>query len=278
MKFLSTRFVFVAMATLAASGCISLNRRGARTAASSGSAGYRGTVTFTNRSALRVCTFEALFQNSQYVRVDRELATGASATFEATENLTGFFVTECGGQRTLFGRSPRVQGAGQLRGLQHGAIALYDPGAAPATASDHHALAAEPEPMAAWHSSISTIWYRAPSDSMNAAATRAEAFTALRTYSQGRGDRDTFLTLRVLSQDWNIERNRLTQAIVARSFTAAVTARMPSGFCQAYGATFFQNYVGADFETPIRSRGSSMNIRIPCTVAEWAASQSDWAH
>ncbi len=269
--------LFACSLSLFASGCISFGSRRARTASHASAAGYRGPVTFTNRSALRVCTVEALFQGNHYVRVDRELGAGASATFEAPENLTNLWVTECGGARTLFGRSPRVQGAARLAGLTHGAIALYDPGAAPADGGDHHAIAADPEPMAAWHASIATIWYRAPSDAMNGASVRDESMAALRAYSQGRGDRDTFLTLRVLSQEWNIERNNL-QVVVARSFTAAVTARMPQGYCQAYGATLYQPAVGSGFEPRIRSRGSSMNIRIPCTLAEWAATQGEWAH
>ncbi len=271
-------FALSVAAVVSGTGCASLGHRGTRSASSASGAGYRGTVTFTNRSALRVCTIEALFQQSHYARVDRELATGASATFEAPENLTALFVTECGSNRVLFGRSPRTQGAARLSGLQHGAIALYDVGAAPASAADHHALAADPEAMADWHASVATTWYRAPSDAMNSAAARDEAMTALRSYSQGRGDRDTFLSLRILSQEWNIERNRTTQAILARSFTAAVTARLPSGYCQAYGATFYQTYTGAGFDTRIQSRGSSANLRIPCTVAEWAATQADWAH
>ena len=241
--------------------------------------GYRGTVKFANSSALRVWAIEAIMGKKQYVRVDKELAPGASTTFEAPELLVYFFVTECGSARMLFGRSPNEKPLpARLHDLKHGAIALYDAGAAPAAPTDHHATAASPQDMADWHTKLWTIWVSGARDTLNEKALRDEALAALRAFFKSRNSVGVALTLRIISADWDINRYKATKVIMSRSFQSSIIERMPDGHCQALGATFWQVYDGTNYSKVLQSDGASMNVLVPCTAADWAATQVAWAH
>ena len=83
---------------LVAGGC---GGGGGRSATPAASEGVRGTVTFENRSSLDICWLAVTYQGG---RIAEEVSFGAGATVEV--NLEGdtsrLFLTECGGQRSLY--------------------------------------------------------------------------------------------------------------------------------------------------------------------------------
>jgi hypothetical protein len=98
-----------------------------------------------------------------------------------------------------------------------------------------------------------------------------DAMSVLRTYADGRGYVETFLTLEVVSADWSVGRHRATGIVTNRSINAIVIARFPDGHCMQYAGSFFQEAVGDDFADQLTTQGLGGGVRVPCEMADVVA-------
>lgn len=247
--------------TVAITGCGGTQ---ANSSGSSSGSGIRGPVTLENRSSLSVCSL-TLAYNGGYVARDVDLAPGGSVQLDVQGDTSRLFLTECGGQRTLFGAPMNwygtVQGdAEYLQHLTQDRVVLYDPGQAPSGASDHRAVALHPRPIEEW------IFWSPPSDADFAGTLHS----ALLEKAGREGWRET-LEFSLPLGEWSPIRNRNTGIITGRSVQAAGFARWPDGHCSMQAFGYEQGYDGDDFSGPIRV-GTSTQLDIPCSVLGYASS------
>ncbi|MCA9578171.1 MAG: hypothetical protein R3B40_15375 [Polyangiales bacterium] len=252
--------VAAAPAALSAGGC---GGGGGRTTTPEAEDGVRGAVTVENRSQLQVCSLMLMYDGG-YATQEVELAPGASAQLDVQGDTNRLYVTECGGERSLLGHPMNWYGTPQgpaemLQNLQHDRIVLYDPGQAPADATDHRAVALNPRPISDW------IFWQPPADSGLA----QEFHQALLQKAQ-RESWSENLVFSVIISGWSETRNRYTGILTGRSAQAAGFARWPDGHCtmQAFGYT--QGHDGYDYAGALQV-GVSTQLHIPCAALEYAA-------
>ena len=263
-----TSLLFVA-AMLAASplgGCGMFSSGSSSSSSSSGSSSdaYTGEVTIENRSSLDVCRIEMINQDDK-VAEDVQLGAGERATVAITSETIRFYVTECGGERTLYGHvqdwlgNPVSGGREYLQGLAQPTIVLYDEGAAPADATDHRAVELNPRSVSDW------LFFPPAADATVAQAT----FDALNAHARGAGWDETF-HFTIPATEWNVLRHRRTGVVMGRNIRAAGFATWPEGTCTMQLFQFAQQHDGSDFSGPIAFDGTSTQLDIPCAALEYA--------
>lgn len=245
---------------LVAGGC---GGGGGRTATPAASEGVRGTVTFENRSSLDICWLAVTYQGG---RIAEEVSFGAGATVEV--NLEGdtsrLFLTECGGQRSLYGHPMNWYGNPQgpvemFQNLQHDRVVLYDPGQAPAGATDHRAVALNPRPISDW------IFWQPNPDAQLAEEVHAALLEKARRESWSES-----LEFSLLLGDWSELRNRYTGILTGRSVQAAGFARWQDGHCTMQAFGYEQGHDGSYYAGALRV-GVSTQLDIPCPALVYAA-------
>lgn len=222
-----------------------------------------GTVTIENRSQLSVCGLSMIYQGG-YASQEVDLSPGSSVQIDVQGATNRLYLTECGGQRSLLGHPMNWYGTPQgetelLSNLRQNRIVLYDPGQAPAGASDHRAIALNPRPISDW------IFFTPNADSNLAATLHAALLDTARRESW----RESF-EFSIPLGDWSVLRNRNTGIITGHSVQAAGFARWPDGHCTMQAFGYEQAYDGSDFRGPIRV-GASTQLDIPCAVLPYAA-------
>lgn len=234
-----------------------------RTSSGTTATSVRGAVTIENRSTIAICGLSMQYQGG-YAAQEVDLGPGASVQIDVQGDTNRLYLTECGGARSLLGHPMNWYGTPQgatelLSNLGHDRIVLYDPGQAPAGASDHRAIALNPRPISDW-----IFWQPHPD-----AELAAELHAALLDKARSEGWRET-LEFSLLLGDWSPIRNRRTGIITGRSVQAAGFARWPDGHCTMQAFGYEQGYDGSDYGGPIRV-GASTQLDIPCAVLPYAA-------
>jgi uncharacterized membrane protein YgcG len=253
--------VAAAPVALSAGGCGGASR--GSSSASTESNLVTGPVTIVNQSQFEICRLE-LILDSGAVTQDVQLSTGDSATLDVQARTNRLYVTECGGERSLLGHPMNWYGSPQGRselmtGLQQDRIVLYDPGQAPADATDHRALDLNPRPIS------DRLFFEPNTDSGLA----EDLHSALVAHAQRGGWSETFEFSMALGE-WNTLRNRYTSIVTGRSVQSAGFARWPDGHCTMQAFGFEQSHNGSDFSGPL-AVGVSTQLSLPCAALAYAA-------
>ena len=249
-----------APAALATGGCGS---GGGRAETPEEGAGVRGTVTIENRSQFDICWMD-LMEDDGHLAQDVALSPGAMVEVNVDGDTNRLLLTECGGQRSLLGHPMNWYGTPQgpaeyLQNLQHDRIVLYDPGQAPAEASDHRAVALNPRPISDW-----IFWSPTPDSNL-----AAEVHAVLLEKARRESWSETF-EFSLLLSGWGELRNRHTGILTGRSLQAAGFARWPDGHCTMQVFGYEQGHDGSDYAGPLRA-GVSTQLDIPCPALTYAA-------
>ncbi len=261
--------------TLAAGGAAAASGAASGDAAPGGP--YHGTVTFENQTSTPVCRIEGN-DGRRYLDEHVEIAPGASGTFELTDRLSQIWVIGCDGRVLFGGPNPSLtqSSSANIGELTVGTIALAE--AAGAEDASRRTLIVEARDADAYLEGVIDGLLRSHSDAMNDRAFRDEAFAAL--IEGGRAHRwpETFVALRMTSSDWDVVRHRTSGVILRRVATGVAIARFESGLCQATPVTFVQEHDGSRFSSSTRFGDIGGNHRVPCAIAEAAASSPHWSH
>ncbi|UJR80205.1 hypothetical protein [Sandaracinus amylolyticus] len=239
---------------------------------------HRGEVTLENQTSSAICRIETN-DGQGYGDTRVEIAPGASGTFAVQTELTHLWAIGCDGRVVFGGPNPSLTqpGTAYIGTLRAGTIALAE-SAPESDAPDRRVLHAEPLTADAYLDGIVRGLLTSHSDAMNQRALRDTAFRALQEGAAGRRWPETFLALRLTSSDWETIRHRHTGIILRRAMGGVAIARFPSGLCQATPVSFVQEHDGRDFAGAIRFADIGGNHRVPCAIAEHAASHADWSH
>lgn len=249
-----------------------------------GSGGYVGEVTLENRSGVEICRVEHDGGPSSRETVDQPLrvANGASATFRIESTLSRIWILDCAGG-VVFGRpnpSLTESSSAHIGTLRAPTITVLASGSAPvALSAERHTLIAEPMSLADYLRGTVAALAPRSSDEMNAdRALRAQAFEALRVGGAERRYIETFLSLRLTSNEWAILRHRRTGIVTGRALNGVALARFPDGHCQATPVSFSQQHDGSSFSGSLRFMGIGGNHYLPCAIAEGSTRDPAWAH
>lgn len=276
-----TLMAAVAVTSAAAlDGCATLGRSG-----SSGRSGYRGPLTITNQSGLRVCAVDPYTVVERHPHVSEEIAPGASATIAAERNIDRFQVMECETNRLLFGDplaflNERQMHEGPIAG---GQITLLAPEAGGGSGDNGWSFALQPldTDEALRHYGVACMSRRSVPEGyafMQDAEVAGAAVTLLNAATRARGWTERYTFAAVVSDDWApIQERRMgtqgwSMVTVGRRVTVMAGARHQTGYCSMRGQDVRQAYDGSEATSPLVLGGIGPVFQIPCTLLDAAGS------
>lgn len=279
LRFLGS--VTVALVAAAAlDGCATMGRSG-----SSESSGYRGTLTITNQSGLRVCSVDPYTQIERHPHLSDALAPGASASIAAERDINRFQVMECDTNRLLFGDplaylNDRQMHAGPIAG---GQITLLAPNASGGSTDGGWAFALAPidAETALQHYGVACMSRRGVPDGYTFMQDRdlaGEGITLLNAATRAAGWTERYTFAAVVSNEWTPIQERRTGSMgwsmvtVGRRVTMMAGARHETGYCSMRGQDLVQPFDGSDTTGPTRLGGIGPVFQIPCALLDAAAS------
>ena len=262
--------------------CASLGGTGS--SSSSSSSGYRGTVTVTNQSGLRVCSFEPDAHIERHGQISTEIAPGASATFTADRDIIRFEAMECGTNRLLFGDPLAYMNDHQTHQgpMAGGHVTLLAPGASADAGDGGWSFAVEPlDPERALrHFGIACMSRRGVPDGyafMQDANLAREGITLLNAATRAAGWTERYTFAAVVSDDWTpITERRMgsmgwSMVTVGRRVTMMAGARHQTGACSMRGHDLVQPFDGQSVTGTTRLGGLGPVFQIPCALLDAAA-------
>lgn len=260
-------------------GCSSMFGGGqAASSTPSAPTAHHGEVTFVNASSHAVCRLELQTADAPRAVLDRSVAPGASTTFPIGTDLRGICVVGCGDTGLLYGPPPSASTQGcTIDTLVQSRIELHDAGAGATTDASRLVLNATPTSLDASVDQVVERLTPAPSAAMN--GMREAGMAALREYARQRRYPERWLALRVVSNDWTVQRHRATGVVTGRTATGLAFARFEhsDGHCQATAVNLVQVHDGSDFVETVTANGLGGPLFVPCSVAEHAAGRADYA-
>lgn len=247
---------------------------------SSSASGYRGEVTVTNQSGLRVCLVEPDSRVEAHPSVTTEIAPGASATFEAQSNFTHVQVLECGTNRLLYGDPWAYLQDRQSHGEPlAGRITLLPPGSPAPSGGSGWQIPLEPIDHETFvrHVAIAATARRDVPDGyafLQDASLAAEGLRLMGEAVRRAGWRERFTTAILASDGWSpvTERRRgpmgWTDVVVARRLWAVFGGRYPSGRCGVRGQELRQPWDGESEQGPVQLGGIGDVVQVPCALLD----------
>ena len=100
-----------------------------------------------------------------------------------------------------------------------------------------------------------------------------DALSAIRDWATENGHDEVYATMEIVSDDWSLMRHRVSGEVTGRSIGGITLARFPDGRCFEYGGSFFQEYVGGEFDTTIRAQGVGGGFVVPCETIDAVAAR-----
>ena len=271
----------LALASAAAlDGCATMGR-----SSSSSSSGYRGTVTVTNQSGLRVCVVDPDAHIERHAMISEELAEGASATFVADRNIEHLQVMECGTNRLLYGDMLAYMNEQQRHSgpIQSGQITLLAPGASPASGGDAWTIPLVPVDVETALRNYGTACMSRRSvpegyTFMQDEALAGEGITLLNAATRAAGWTERYTFAAIISSDWApIQERRMgtegwSMVTIGRRLTLMAGARHQTGSCSMRGQDLVQPFDGESATGETRLGGIGPVFQIPCALLDAVAS------
>lgn len=282
MKTSSLRWLISASITML--GAASLNA--CVTGRSSGGGGatrYRGAVTVTNQSGLRVCAVEPYVMGERHPTVATEIAPGASATFNAERDFNRVQVLECGSNRLLYGDPLAFLNERQMHAAPlAGRITLLPPGGT-AAGGEGWSIPLDPVDVetAARRFGVACMSTRGVPDDyrfMDDADLAAQGLSLISAEATRAGWTERYSYARVVSRDWAPVQQRRVGAVgwsmvtVARRVTVMFGAHHGTGMCLVRGRDLQQGFDGESPTGPVQLGGIGPVYQIPCPLLDAMAS------
>ncbi|MFO0624425.1 MAG: hypothetical protein U0325_02320 [Polyangiales bacterium] len=276
--------------SLMAAAALGLNACAMRGASTSTPSGYRGEVTVTNQSGLRVCLVEPDSRVEAHPSIAREIAPGASATFVAERNLTHVQVLECETNRLLYGDPwAYLQDRQTHPEPLAGRITLLPPGSAAPAGGTGWQIPLEPidGPTFVRHVAIAATARRDVPDGytfLEDASLAADGLRLMREAVRRAGWTENFTTALLASDGWSpvTERRRgplgWTDVVVARRLWAVFGGRYATGRCAVRGQELRQPWDGESEQGPTQLGGIGDVVQVPCALLDVLAAAPGAAH
>ena len=257
-----------------------------RSSGSSSSAGYRGTVTVTNASGLRVCAVEpdVRIERHPAMMIRTEIAPGASATLTAERDFIRVQITECGTNRLLYGDPHAYLNDRQTHQAPvAGQITLLPPGAAAPSGASGWQIPLEPIDLetATLHFASAVMSQRSLPEGyqfLHDAGVAGEGLALMRTAARRAGWTEQHTLAMVVSSQWQPITERRVGAVgwsnvtVGRRVTLMIGAHHQTGLCSVRGQDVRQAFDGESPQGPLQLGGIGNVEQIPCAVLDAMAS------
>lgn len=250
------------VAALAAKQASSSSSSSAASTSSGATKEYTGPVTFKNATTREVCEVQA--PGAKPVR--QKLAPGATVALPTEGRFDRVWVTACSEDALVAGTATTARA--MFEALTAPTLALRDEGAA--AADGEQGIPVGAEAFEAAYKEIASHLVK-PWSPGTMAALAPESLSALRGYAAGRGYKEKYLSLELLSADWELNRDARTKALKYRWITGVAFAEFPVGKCLMYPVSFMQAAEGDGFSKTITSNGAGGGFEVPCSLARWAA-------
>lgn len=267
----------VAASALGLGACALRNSTGSGPSSASG---YRGEVTVTNQSGLRVCLVDPDTRVEPHPSAATELAAGASATFNAERNFNHVQVLECGTNRLLYGDPWAYLHDRQTHNEPlNGRITLLPPGSAAPAGGTGWQIPLEPVDPATFvrHVALAATARQDVPDSyvfLQDASLAADGLRLMGEAVRRAGWSERFTTALVASDAWSpvTERRRgpmgWTDVVVARRVWAVFGGRWSASRCGVRGQELRQPWDGDSEQGPVQLGGIGDVVQVPCAMID----------
>ncbi len=285
MKLFTTRFAAFISTTIT----LGLALHGCRTGQGSGGGGtdFRGTVTVTNQSGLRVCSVEPDVHLERFpaMAINTELAPGASATFSADTNFNRVQIMECETNRLLYGDPQAYLNDRQTnQSSVAGQITLLAPGESAPSGGTGWFLPLEPLDVAdaTRHFAVAAMSVRNVPEGytfMQDAELAGRTLGQMQTETTRRGWTERYTFAMVIGSDWrNVMDRRVVNGtqvdlVVARAIWVMLGAHHSTGHCSIRGQEAQQPFDGDTTQGESQLGGIGNVEQIPCSLLDAMVSQ-----